>query len=135
MPLEDFFLAYRKQDRQPGEYVRRRPCAEAREGEAFRAYKVSKRFDEDISAVLGAFRFHLDERRIAAARIAFGGMAGTPKRAAETEAALVGISLDEPASWGGALRSARARFPAHRPTIAPRRPIARAWPATCSSRR
>jgi xanthine dehydrogenase small subunit len=71
--------------------------------EAFRAYKVSKRFDEDISAVLGAFRLTLDGRRITAARVAFGGMAGIPKRAAETEQALVGLSLDDPSSWGEAL--------------------------------
>jgi xanthine dehydrogenase small subunit len=99
LPLESFFLAYRRQDRQPGEYVRRVVVPKLVQGEIFRAYKVSKRFDEDISAVLGAFKFTLDGRRIAAARIAFGGMAGTPKRAAETEAALLGASLDEPAAW------------------------------------
>ena len=50
--------------------------------ESFRAFKVSKRFDEDISAVMGAFRFTLAGRRVASARVAFGGMAATPKRAA-----------------------------------------------------
>jgi xanthine dehydrogenase small subunit len=99
LPLEGFFLAYRRQDRQPGEYVRRIAVPKLGAGEAFRAFKVTKRFDEDISAVLGAFRFTLDGRRIAAARVAFGGMAGTPKRAAAAEQALAGLSLDEPASW------------------------------------
>lgn len=103
IPLEDFFIAYRKQNRQPGEYVRRVLVPKLRSDEVFRAYKVSKRFDEDISAVMGAFKFSLDGRRIVSARIAFGGMAGTPKRAAETERALTGLSLDEPSTWGEAL--------------------------------
>jgi xanthine dehydrogenase small subunit len=65
----------------------------------YRAFKVSKRFDEDISAVLLAARFDLDGRKIANARVACGGMAATPKRAAKAERALVGASLDEPATW------------------------------------
>ena len=64
-----------KQDRQPGEYVRRVIVPKLKANEYFRAYKVTKRFDEDISACLGAFRFTLDDRRIASARVAFGGMA------------------------------------------------------------
>jgi xanthine dehydrogenase small subunit len=103
IPLETFFIAYRRQDRGPGEYVRRVSVRKLKADEAFRAYKVSKRFDEDISAVMGAFKFTLAGRRIASARIAFGGMAGIPKRAPETEQALGGISLDEPSSWGEAL--------------------------------
>ncbi|MBF9232091.1 xanthine dehydrogenase small subunit [Microvirga alba] len=103
IPLESFFIAYRRQDRAPGEYVRRVTVPKLKANESFRAYKVSKRFDEDISAAMGAFKLTLDGRRIAAARIAFGGMAGTPKRASETEKALIGLSLDEPASWGEAL--------------------------------
>ena len=52
---------------------------------------------------MGAFKFTLDGRRIAAARAAYGGMAGTPRRAGAAEAALVGASLDEPATWDAAL--------------------------------
>ena len=59
-----------------------------------KAYKVSKRFDQDISAVCGVFNLSFDERdgvtRVASARIAFGGMAGTPMRARECEAFLIG---------------------------------------------
>src|SRR5918993_630463 len=75
MPLENFFIAYRRQDRLPGEFVRQVTVPKLRENQVFRAYKVSKRFDEDISAAMGAFRFTLDGRRIAEARVAFGGMA------------------------------------------------------------
>ncbi|WP_404809925.1 xanthine dehydrogenase small subunit [Microvirga lenta] len=103
IPLENSFIAYRRQDRLPGEYVRRVVLPKPKAHEVFRAYKVSKRFDEDISAVMGAFRLTLDGRRVASARIAFGGMAGIPKRASETERALAGISLDEASSWGEAL--------------------------------
>ena len=103
LPLEDFFLAYRKQDRAPGELVTGVNVNLLDGTSAFRAYKVSKRFDEDISAVLGAFRFTLDGRRITAARIAYGGMAATPARARKTEAACAAIDLDTPATWTAAL--------------------------------
>lgn len=103
LPLEDFFLAYRAQDRRPGEWVRAVEVAKLGAADAFRALKVTKRFDEDISAVMGAFRIALDGRRIAAARIAYGGMAGTPKRAPLAEAALVGVDLDDPGAFAPAL--------------------------------
>ncbi len=128
LPLEDFFIAYRKQNREAGEYVSRVVVPKLSAGEAFRAYKVSKRFDEDISAVMGAFKLALDGRSIAAARIAFGGMAGTPKRAAETEAALAGVSLDDPASWEpayGALARDYQPMDDHRASAAYRATVAR----------
>ncbi|MFZ2109973.1 MAG: xanthine dehydrogenase small subunit, partial [Roseiarcus sp.] len=102
LPLENFFLAYGKQDRAPGEYVRALEVPRLGENEAYRAFKVSKRFDEDISAVMSAFKLTLDGRRIASACAAYGGMAATPKRALGTEKALVGASLDDPASWSAA---------------------------------
>jgi xanthine dehydrogenase small subunit len=108
LALEDFFIAYGRQDRAPGEYVRALHIPTLAEGEAYRAFKVSKRFDEDISAVMSAFKLTLDGRSVTSARIAYGGMAATPKRAALAERALVGASLDDPASWGAA-RAAIAR--------------------------
>jgi xanthine dehydrogenase small subunit len=89
MPLEDFFLAYRKQDRRPGEFVEA-VTFPATAAPAFRCYKLSKRFDDDISAVCAAFNVIVTDGRVTAARLAFGGMAGTPKRAAAAEAALTG---------------------------------------------
>ena len=103
LPLEDFFLAYGKQDRGPGEFVLAVEAPRLADGQHYCALKVSKRFDEDISAVMMGLRFDLDGRRIANARIAFGGMAATPKRAANVEKALAGASLDQPASWREAL--------------------------------
>lgn len=103
LPLEEFFLAYRRQDRAPGEFVTGVTVPRLAENERFRAFKVSKRFDEDISAVMGAVRLTVDGAAITQARIAYGGMAGTPKRALKTEAALVGASLISAASWTPAL--------------------------------
>jgi xanthine dehydrogenase small subunit len=57
---------------------------------ALRVYKLSKRFDQDISAVCGGFNVKIDAGVVTAARIAFGGMAGIPKRASAVEAALLG---------------------------------------------
>jgi xanthine dehydrogenase small subunit len=90
MPLEDYFIAYGKQDRRPGEFVElvRLPLPEP--GWEFRCYKISKRFDQDITAVLGAFNLKRRDGVVEDIRIAFGGMAATPKRALACEAALKG---------------------------------------------
>ncbi len=93
MPLEDFFLDYRKQDRLPGEFVAGVTMPAV--APAFRAYKLSKRFDQDISAVCGCFNVTVEGGLVSAARIAFGGMAGTPKRARAAEAALLGQPWEE----------------------------------------
>ncbi len=90
LPLENFFLAYGKQDRAPGEIVSHVEIPAPPPGAIFALEKLSKRFDQDISAVSAAFLIERDGPRIAAAHLAFGGMAGIPKRAAHAEAALVG---------------------------------------------
>ena len=95
MALEKFFLAYGKQDRRPGELVAAVTVPKLKRNQHFRAYKISKRFDQDISGVMAAFRFTVDKGLITDARIAFGGMAATPKRAKKTEAALIGVSLTD----------------------------------------
>ncbi|MBN9311125.1 xanthine dehydrogenase small subunit [Devosia sp.] len=88
--LEDFFIAYGKQDRQPGEFVESVIVPALPEGEQFAAYKISKRRDEDISSVCAAFRVKVEDGKVASATIAYGGMAATPKRARAVEAALIG---------------------------------------------
>ncbi len=88
MPLEAFFLDYRKQDRRPGEFVEAVTIPAA--APSLRCYKLSKRFDQDISAVCGCFNVTIEDGTVTAARIAFGGMAGIPKRATHVEAALLG---------------------------------------------
>lgn len=88
MPVEDFFVAYGKQDRQKGELVTGVTIPKGQG--ALRCYKLSKRFDQDISAVCGAFNVVVAGGVVMSARIAFGGMAGTPQRAHAVEAALMG---------------------------------------------
>jgi xanthine dehydrogenase small subunit len=95
IPLEDFFITYGKQDRAAGELVWAIDVPKLVPNHVFKAYKISKRFDQDISAVMGAFQFTLNGNRIEKARIAFGGMAATPKRAATTEWELAGKTLPE----------------------------------------
>ena len=90
IPLENFFVAYGKQDRAPGEFVEAVAVPRLAPDMLFACAKLSKRLDQDISAVMGAFRLQLDGDRISSARLAFGGMAATPKRAARAEAALTG---------------------------------------------
>jgi xanthine dehydrogenase small subunit len=88
MPLADFFIAYGKQDRKPGELVT--GITLPKHAPDLKCYKISKRFDQDISAVCGCFNITVTDDKVASARIAFGGMAGTPHRAHKVEAALVG---------------------------------------------
>jgi xanthine dehydrogenase small subunit len=90
LPLEDFFIAYGRQDRRPGEFVEAVTVLRPAPDDIFRIFKLSKRFDQDISAVCGAFLIRLEAGFVAEARIAFGGMAATPRRAPDCEAALLG---------------------------------------------
>ena len=99
LALEDFFIDYGRQDRRPGEFVSRLMVPRLAPGQHFSCYKISKRFDQDISALLGAFRFSVSAGRVVEARVAYGGMAATPKRAVQCEAALNGVSLDSPGDW------------------------------------
>ena len=110
LPLEDFFIDYGKQDRQPGEFVESITVPLPREGAHYAVYKVTKRRDEDITAVLGAFRLALgDDGTVASVRIAYGGMAATPKRAPAVEAALVGRPWTQ-ASVEAAMAACEADF-------------------------
>ncbi|HXC54153.1 MAG TPA: xanthine dehydrogenase small subunit [Rhizomicrobium sp.] len=95
LSLEDYFVAYGKQDRAPGEFVAKIVVPKLAPNASFRVYKLSKRFDQDISAVCGAFHITRDHASVRAARICFGGMAATPKRAAAAEAALIGKPWSE----------------------------------------
>ncbi|UXY50968.1 xanthine dehydrogenase small subunit [Pseudomonas tohonis] len=92
LPLDEYFLDYKVTVRQEAEFIEKILVPRARANQAFRAYKVSKRLDDDISAVCAAFNLVIEDGVVREARIAFGGMAGIPKRAAACEAALVGAA-------------------------------------------
>ncbi|EPJ47622.1 MAG: XdhA protein [Osedax symbiont Rs1] len=110
--LEDFFIDYRKTSLASGEFIEKiiipLPAAQSLapldtllpasdcSGYAFKVYKVSKRLDDDISAICAASYIHLDQQRtIIAIKLAYGGMAATPKRAKLTEAALLGKTFTQ----------------------------------------
>ena len=95
VPLEDFFLGYRETGLKAGEFIKAIRIPKLCNGQAFRAYKISKRYDQDISAVIGAYRIDISEGIVAGIRVAFGGMAATPKRAPASEAALAGRDWTE----------------------------------------
>jgi xanthine dehydrogenase small subunit len=94
LPLDEFYLGYQKKALTTGEFVAAvhlplRKASTSRQT-IVASYKISKRFDQDISAVCGAYAIDIECDRIVAARIAYGGMAAIPQRARHTEAALIG---------------------------------------------
>ncbi len=88
--IEDFFKGYKQTDIQAGEYLKSIVVPKLTDTQKLNVYKVSKRKEDDISAVLMAVRIDTDGSTIHDVRIACGGMAATPLRAAKTEAALKG---------------------------------------------
>ncbi|HBK06522.1 MAG TPA: xanthine dehydrogenase small subunit [Acetobacteraceae bacterium] len=88
--LDAFFIGYRQTVLAPGEFIERIDVPLPKAGEVFRCYKVSKRFDQDISAVCAAFRLRIEDGIVRDIRIGFGGMAATPVRSTAVEDALMG---------------------------------------------
>jgi len=97
LALEDYFLAYGRQDRRPDEFVESVFIPRPPVGQMIRIVKLSKRFDSDISAVCAAIALTIAGGKVTEARLAFGGMAGIPKRAAAAEAALRGAEWSQAA--------------------------------------
>ncbi|HEY0685940.1 MAG TPA: xanthine dehydrogenase small subunit [Steroidobacter sp.] len=89
LPLDEFYLGYQRKDLRPGEFLSAVNIPSSPAAQRIASYKVSKRFDQDISAVCAGFAISLDDQRVTAARLAFGGMAATPARARKAEAALL----------------------------------------------
>lgn len=104
MPLEDLYLDYRVQAREPGEIVTRIDVPRQAD---LRCHKLSKRFDQDISAVCLAASLPVEDGVMRGPRVAFGGMAAIPKRAAAVEAALDGEPLTRATMEAAAERLAR----------------------------
>jgi len=90
LPLERLYLGYQKKDLRPGELIVSVTVPAPEPGVLFASYKLAKRIDQDIAAVCSAFAVDLSEGRVAAARLAFGGMAAVPARATHAESALIG---------------------------------------------
>ena len=109
LDLENFFIDYGKQDRQADEFVKEIKIPVHSSDCEFRVYKISKRYHQDISAVCGAFFIEITEARISRARICYGGMAATPKRALNSEKALHN-AIVEPAACGMAMEALQKDF-------------------------
>ncbi len=96
MPLEDYYLDYQKTALESGEFVQGLRIPLDTQGWQFRTYKLSKRYDQDISAVCAAYAVKLNAQGfIEQARVAYGGMAATPKRATACEQQLLGQAWNE----------------------------------------
>jgi xanthine dehydrogenase small subunit len=95
LALEDFYLDYMLNALLPGEFVHSMVVPPQPEGTTLRAYKISKRFDCDISALCAALAIRLDGDRVAQARFVYGGMAAIVRHAAKAEAAVIGQSWTE----------------------------------------
>ncbi|GLS25694.1 xanthine dehydrogenase small subunit [Marinibactrum halimedae] len=92
--LNEFYFDYKKTVLQSGEYIRSIQFSPPEADEFFTTYKVSKRFEDDISAVLGVIRWRVKEGVFTNVRIAYGGMAAVPLRITEAEAAMEGKKAD-----------------------------------------
>ncbi len=90
LSLDDFYLDYMQNALEPCEFLENILIPLPAAGARVESYKVSKRFDQDISAVCSAYRLVLDGNDVADMRIAYGGMAAIPKRAGHCEQALNG---------------------------------------------
>lgn len=89
IPLEALYVDYMKQARDANEIIEALIVPMPKQNQRFRTYKLSKRYDSDISAVCAAFSLLLDDGVVTACRIAYGGMAATPKRAQTCETAML----------------------------------------------
>jgi xanthine dehydrogenase small subunit len=85
MPIEDFYTGYRKNVLAPDEVVAAVDVPRPAAGEFLRAYKISKRFDDDISAVCLAINLHVENGHVKAISIGAGGVAPTPVRAKQAQ--------------------------------------------------
>jgi len=109
LPLRDFYVDYMKNRLEAGEFVQALTLAAPQPGWQVRAYKISKRFDCDISAVCAALAISLDGNRVNAARFAFGGMAATVRHATHAEAQVVGKPWSQ-ATVAAAMQALSADF-------------------------
>ena len=96
LPLDAFYLDYRKTALEPGEFIERLRIPRPSRGRAFQTYKIAKRFDQDISGISAAYSLELDGDAVKDIRICYGGMAATPKRAVNCERALTGRTWSDP---------------------------------------
>ena len=109
VPRDAFYLASPKTALERGEFLERIRVPRSAADAHVRSYKISKRFDQDISAVCGAYRIVVAEGEVVEAHVAYGGMAAIPKRATHCEQALAGRAWTE-ATVQAAMRALDADY-------------------------
>jgi len=109
LPMEDLYLDYQRKDLAPGEFVSAVRVPRSRDGQLFRSYKISKRFEQDICAVCMAISIDVVDGHVSTARVAYGGMAPVPKRADRCERALTGAAWN-PSTVGKAIQALSRDF-------------------------
>ena len=92
---EDFFIDYRETSLNPKEIIKKIKLPKLQKNQRFRVYKISKRYDQDISSVVAAFLVEIENDVVTGFRATFGGMAAIPKRASECEKVLLGKEWSE----------------------------------------
>lgn len=110
LSLEKFFLDYRKSELADDEVIVSVTINKPKPNKRFRVYKISKRYDQDISTVCGAFNLEVTNGTVTSARIAYGGMAATPMRCTEAEQVLIGASLKNEKVWEAVKAAIADRF-------------------------
>lgn len=91
--VEDYFVDYKKTVLKSSEFIKSIQIPKPTEGQTLKLYKISKRIDDDISAVLAAFFIEQNGQKVTNVRLAFGGMAAIPKRGTAAEKALINEDL------------------------------------------
>lgn len=109
LPIRAFHTGYKETQLRPGEYIRAVTFAE--QLDTLQVFKVTKRWDDDIASVLGAFRIDVDEGVCKRARVAFGGVAATPLALPAVEAELEGQAVGAAAVEAAAARLREALMP------------------------
>ena len=92
--INEFFISYRRTKLRKGEFIYSIKIPFNKDN-IFKAYKISKRFDDDISSVCGSFSFSIKKNKITKAVIAYGGMSEIPKRASAIEKKLINSDFSE----------------------------------------
>ncbi len=95
MPLEEYYLGYQQTALRDGEFLQSVHVPLPAPGTTLHAYKISKRFDQDIAAVCAAFSLTLENGKVSAARVALGGVAAIPLRVGDCEQAMLGRDWNE----------------------------------------
>ena len=94
LPLKNFFISYRKTKLKKEQFIHSVIIPIFKKN-IFKAYKISKRIDDDISSVCASFNLEINNNKIKNIKIAYGGMASIPKRAVNCEKTLINSSLSE----------------------------------------